>query len=274
MNNKYSVLMAVYHKDKAEWLSFALDSMLNQTISPDEIVLVEDGPLTKELYDVIAEYKKKLVDKLNVVTIETNRGLGHALKVGILECKNEFIARIDADDYACPERSEKQLKLFEEKPELALIGTNVEEFNGTIDNVISHVILPEEDAEIKEFCKSRNPFRHSSIMYRRSKVLEAGNYRDYYRVVQDYDLWNRMIRIGCHCHNIQEPLSYMRIGDDFYARRGGMKYLKSILRFKKEQWKNGDISTIDFIKASIIRTCICLAPNSVRDWFYRKFLRK
>jgi glycosyltransferase involved in cell wall biosynthesis len=267
INEKYSVLMSVYHKENPQWMEIAINSMLNQTVKPDEIILMVDGPIGTQLQEVINKFEKQ--KQIRPIYIEKNVGLGLALQRGINECKNELIARMDTDDYSAPNRIEEELKCMKEDKDLGMVGTNVEEFNGSIDNVV----LPETDEQIKQFCKSRNPFRHPSILYKKAAVLKAGNYRDYY-LFEDYDMWNRMIRSGCKCYNIQKPLTYMRVNDDFYMRRGGPKYLKSILKFKKEQLDNGDINKKDYIKAVIVRTCVCLAPNKVRDIFYRKFLRK
>lgn len=270
---KYSVLMSVYYKEKPEWLDYSIDSMLKQTIFPDEFVLVEDGPLTPELDSVVEKYVKKYPKLFNIVKIKKNGGLGPALKKGVEACSNEYIARMDSDDYSVPNRIEKQFEIFKKDPELGLVGTNVSEFINNIDNVVCDVILPEKNNEIIKFSKKRNPFRHPSVMFKKSDVLKAGNYREYY-LCEDYDMWVRMIRSGCKCYNIQEILVYMRISEDFYKRRGGIKYLKSINRFKKEQFKLGYFTRAEYLKSIIPHAVVCLMPNFMRDWIYRNLLRK
>lgn len=270
---KYSVLMSVYYKEKPEWLDYAIKSMLNQTVFPDEFVLVEDGPLTKELDDIIEKYVTKYPRLFNIVKISKNGGLGPALQRGIEECKNEFIARMDSDDYSVPTRIEKQFEVFENNPKLGLVGTNVDEFNGTIENVSCSVVLPEQHDEIYKFSKRRCPFRHPSLLYKKNEVLKAGNYRKFY-LCEDYDLYVRMLRSGCVCYNIQEVLVYMRIGEDFYKRRGGWKYMKTILKFKNEQLKIGYFSFFDYLRSTIPHIIVCLLPNTFRDWIYRNLLRK
>jgi len=110
-------------------------------------------------------------------------------------------------------------------------------------------------------------------MLKKSKVLDAGNYRSYY-LVEDYDMWVRMIENGANCYNFEEILVFMRISEDFYKRRGGIKYLSSILKFKKEQFNNGFYSKKDFIISSFAHIVMCLMPNKMRDLLYRKVLRK
>lgn len=269
---KYSVLMSVYYKENPIWLKESIESMLNQTVKCDEFVIVKDGKLTNELNNIINGYVKKYRDLFKVIELKENKGLGIALKIGLEDCKNEFVARMDADDYSVPERCEKELEMFEKNSDLHIIGSNIAEFTENIENVISYRRLPVNDKEIKQFSKTRNPFGHPSVMFKKSKVMEAGNYRNYY-LCEDYDMWIRMIKCNANCYNFKEILVYMRISKDFYKRRGGIKYLKTILKFKKEQYKSGFYSLKDYIISSSASTVICLMPNVIRDFIYRKLLR-
>lgn len=273
MEKKYSVLMSVYNKENSKWLDESIRSMFKQTIKPNEFVLVEDGPLTNELYDIIEKYQKEYPSEFKIVNIEKNVGLGPALKRGVEECSNEYIARMDSDDYSLPQRIEKEFEVFEKYPDIGMVGTNVSEFINSIDNVVCNVILPETNDEIVKFSKKRNPFRHPSIMFKKSEVIKVGNYREYY-LCEDYDMWLRMIRSGCKCYNIQEIYVYMRIGEDFYKRRGGHKYFKSIKKFKKEQLTNGYFTKIEYLKSIIPHAIVCYMPNFMRDFVYKKMLRK
>ena len=277
MNNtdypKYSVLMSVYYKENPEWFQSSIASIFAQTVQPDEFILIEDGPLTPELDSVAEQYRSKYPSIFKIVPLEKNGGLGPAHRLGVEKCSNEYKARMDSDDYCKPNRIEKELDVFLQDPTLGMVGTNVIEFIGSPDNCVSKVVLPETYDEIRTFSKKRNPFRHPSIIFKKSAVLAAGNYREYY-LFEDYDMWVRMIRSGCKCYNIQEFLTYMRISDDFYKRRGGIKYLKSIYRFKKEQYAVGYVTYPEFLKSFVPHAIVCLMPNTVRDYIYRHFLRK
>ena len=270
---KYSVLMSVYYKEQPEFLKKAIQCMLEQTILTNDFVIVKDGKLTEELEEVITYFTKQYPDLFNIIPLKENVGLGPALKIGIEKCKNEWIARMDLDDICLKNRCEEQIKIAQKHPELNLIGTNVEEFIDDIDNVISHVVLPETNEEIRKFARKRCPFRHPSIFYKKSMVLKAGSYREYY-LCEDYDLWIRMIEAGAIAYNIQKPYVYMRISKDFYKRRGGIKYLKTMLKFKTEQYKKGFFSLKDYIVSSSAHIVVCLLPNSLREMFYKKILRK
>ena len=272
-NPKYSVLMSVYYKEKPEWLDYSIRSMLKQTIFPNEFVLVEDGGLTAKLDKVIEKYCLEYPKLFKIIKIPKNGGLGPALALGITHCSNEYIARMDSDDYSVENRIEKQFAIFERNPELGLVGSNVEEFEDDISNVNCHVVLPEFQDDIYKYSKKRCPFRHPSLLYKKSEVLKAGNYRDYH-LCEDYDLYVRLLSSGCKCYNIQTPLVYMRISKDFYKRRGGWKYMKSILKFKNEQLRNKYFSLFDYFMSTIPHIIVCLMPNFLRDYIYRHFLRK
>ena len=193
---KYSVLMSLYIKEKPEYLDQAVKSMVDQTLKPDEIVIVKDGKITSELQNVLNKYEKNHPGLLHIVGYENNCGLGFALNYGLEHCRNELVARMDTDDISKAARCMKLVKAFEKYPEYAIIGSAVDEFYGTIDNVTARRIVPSRSREIYEFAKRRSAFNHPSVMYRKSKVLEFGGYRNLRRN-QDVDLFGRMLFGGC-----------------------------------------------------------------------------
>lgn len=270
---KYSVLMSLYKKEHPEYLRTALDSMINQTVMADEIVLVEDGPLTEELYAVVEEYTVKYPNLLRIVVNEKNLGLGLALNEGLKECRNELVARMDTDDISKPERCEKQLMLFEEKPYLTIVGSYIDEFVGTPENVISQRRVPTSSEAIYEYAKRRSAFNHPAVMYRKSKVLENGGYSDLRRN-QDVDLFGRMLFSGCKAENIGESLLYFRSNDDLAKRRKSWQNTKSYIDTIKCFWKIGYASFNDYALVAVAQTGMFLMPVKVQHWVYKTFLRK
>lgn len=273
IHQNYSVLMPLYMKDDPEWFCVSIDSMLKQTVLPDEIFIVCDGSLSQELDSKLKSYCQEYPGLFTIHRIKSNVGLGKALCEAVPLCRNELIARMDADDYSVPERCEKQLKIYEEHPELDVVGSNVEEFIDNTDNVVSSVVLPEYHEEIVAFAKRRCPIRHPALMYKKSAVIKAGNYRNY-RHAQDYNLIVHMIMSGAKLYNIQENLIYMRVSPDFYKRRGGISQAKLVLKLKKEFYHCGFYSLKDYIISGYGNVFVAILPNKVREAFYKRVLRK
>lgn len=269
----YSVLMSIYNKEKPEYLKTALDSMISQTVPPDEIVVVKDGVLTEDLDSTLENYNRAYPGLFKLVAYNENRGLGYALSRGILACSHEIIARMDTDDYSFPNRMAIQLGLMA-KGGYDMVGSQVIEFIESPNSPISLSKLPETDQEIHAYSKRRNPFRHPAMTFKRSSVLEAGNYSSDYLFFEDWDLFNRMLANGCTAINVHEPLVAMRVSEDFYARRGGPKYLGHAFKFKRQQVFNDYFSLADFILSFVPHAVVCLIPNRLRTLIYKKLLRK
>ena len=267
----YSVLMSVYKKENPEYLKTAIDSMLNQSVATNDFVLVCDGPLTDSLDEVISNFEKTNPGLFNVVRLSENKGLALALNEGITHCKNEIVARMDSDDFSKPDRIEKQLKAMDETG-ADIVGSNVFEFNGDITRLTGERNLPETDEEIREFAKSRSPFNHPSVVYKKSKVELVGGYGkfDYF---EDYYLWVTLLQNGCKGYNVQEALVLMRAGDDLYLRRGGKAYAKCVMAFEKHLLSIGYISRFTYLKQTSARVSIAIAPNKFREKVYKKKLR-
>lgn len=270
---KYSVLMSLYVKEKPEYLELAIDSMINQTVQPDEIVIVKDGPLTEELDAVVAKYEKSYPNLFHIVISDVNIGLGMALNLGLNACRNELVARMDTDDISKSCRCEKQLKVFEGNSELCIVGSFVDEFCFSPNESISVRVVPEKHEEIYNFAKKRSAFNHPAVMYKKSKVLSVGGYGDLRRN-QDVDLFGRMLFGGCKAENIGESLLYFRSNDDLAKRRKSWENTKSYIDTIKRFWKMGYASFSDFVIVFVAQSVMFLLPVKVQHWVYKTFLRK
>ena len=273
MDRNFSVLMSVYVKEKPEYLSESLDSILCQTVTPTEIVIVKDGPLTAELDAVIASYAEKQPDLYTIVPLPENRGLGLALREGMLHCRCELVARMDSDDICRKDRFERQLAAFEADPALDVVGSYTAEFEETPDAIVAHRMVPTEDAAIKKYQKRRDAFNHPSVMFRKSAVLKAGNYQ-HCPLMEDTLLWVHMIQSGARCANIPEDLLYMRIGKEMYERRGGYAYYKKYKAARKQIRDTGYISYYDYISSLIAQFVVAMMPNKLRGFVFKKILHK
>ena len=270
---KFSVLMSINKKENVDYFKECIDSLLNQTILPNEIVIVKDGPLTPELDEAIKNYVSSNIDLFKIVPLEKNVGLGKALSIGVKECSYDLVARMDTDDICIPQRFEIQLKEFTADPTLDITGSSIIEFDGNINNVLSTKNVPYSHEEVVKYSKKRNPFNHMTVMYKKSKVLEAGNYLPP-NGFEDYYLWGRMIMIGAKTKNISTPLVYARTGVSMFERRGGYDYLKRSIEAKKLLHKIGLYSLYDFIISTSSHIIISLLPNKLRGFIYLKLLRR
>lgn len=271
--NTFSVLLSIYSKESPDNFRLSLDSIFHQTILPQEVVLVEDGPLTIELDQVITDFLELYPSQLKIVKLPQNVGLGRALNFGLEHCSNELVARMDTDDIAKSDRFEKQLAIFREHPEIDVCSAWIDEFEGDIVNVISTRKLPEDHETIYNFAKTRCPVSHPVVMFKKSAVLAAGSYQ-HFPLFEDYHLWVRMILNGARFYNIQESLLYFRFSPDMFKRRGGLKYAIDELRFQKYMYQEGFISLSQFVKNIVIRFTTRIMPNNLRSFIYKNLLRK
>ena len=271
----FSIITSVYKNDRPEFVKIALDSMLvDQTVKPSEIVLVRDGQVPPELDILLDEYEARYPEVFNIIRLEDNGGLGEALKIGVEAAKYDLVARMDSDDICLHDRFELQLKYLELHPEVDIVGGQISEFIGTSDNVIGKRIVPCRNDEIYRFMKNRCAMNHVTVMFRKSAVLKAGNYQDWFWN-EDYYLWIRMMQEQCIFANLPDVLVNVRSGVDQYARRGGRKYYESEKGIKKLQLDNKMISRTEYLYFVMQRYVLqLLMPDCLRGWVFRTFARQ
>ncbi len=270
---KYSVLMPVYDKEDPGYLHRAAVSMLEQTAVPDEFVLVCDGPLTEALEAEIAALTQRW-QQLQVIRLPERGGIANALAIGVVRCRNEWIARMDSDDIALPDRCAKQLALFENDTAsahpLALVSGTIAEFDrGRITGLRS---LPCRYEEILAFAQKRNPMNHMAVMLRRSAVLAVGNYHPI-RGAEDYELWVRLLQAGYRAENLPDVLVYARTDNGMIARRGGIAYARAALQLQKRFYRSGFLSRRQYLKNCTVRVLGSLMPGALRRMLYQRKLR-
>ena len=347
---KFSVIMSIYQNDVPEHLHIALESLLNQTRRPDEIVIVGDGPVPAELEQEIerlptegsgaAGSKFKVpgsnalervqdselhtdsteltdsitqtsrfnsqssiafgddchdsVNQASLLTLaapiilnlqghetvirylpqEKNRGLGAALAIAVEAAQYPYLARMDADDIAVPDRFEKQLRFLEQHPDVAAVGGMIEDFSSDPNHVTGRRVVPLESEDIHRYMRSRNGMNHVTVMFKKEELLRVGNYQPFH-LNEDYYLWVRMIQQGCQLMNIPDVLVRVRAEKEQVDRRGGFPYFRDQYRVFKYLLNTGFISWPRFLLNICERgTVQLLMPLSVRCWFYQRFLRK
>ncbi|MDR6938569.1 glycosyltransferase [Arcanobacterium hippocoleae] len=270
---KFSVLLPVYIADKPEFFIRAIRSAtIEQTLPPTQIVVVCDGPVHPDIQNFLrkasSDESTELIGKTQLTVIKTpqNRGLSHALNLGLAACKYDTVARADADDISLPNRFEKQIPYF--KKGYDLVGSALTEFN--IDESLPGLIrkMPQTASEIKKVARLRDPFNHPTVVYRASKVLACGGY-EHVNHMEDYWLFARMIQMGVRCANIPESLVLYRVGDGAYCRRGGLTLFRSEYTLQRKLRSIGLTSNLDFFRNIAIRCGYRLIPSSLRKSIYQ-----
>lgn len=268
MSQCFSVLISVYKNDKPEDFKKSLESIsINQTLKPSEIVLVVDGPIPSKLNSVILNFN---LETLKVYRLDKNYGLGYALNFGLDKTNYELIARMDSDDIAHPKRFQKQYPIIE-KEEIAILGSNIEEFNYEIGDLKQFREMPSECDLINKFKFSRNPFNHMTVMFKKTIVNKVGGYKDM-PGYEDYYLWMRLL-LDNRGENLNENLVYARIGNDMFGRRQGFSFFKKEIKFQKTLYSEKLINKNQFYKNIIFRGITRLFPRSILSLLYKFFLR-
>lgn len=274
MNYSFSVAISVYKNDNPVHFRRALESITSrQTLQPDEIVLVVDGPVPDEINTVIDEFSS-IYGIFNVIRLQENGGLGNALRLAVENAKYDIIARMDSDDVSLPGRFESQINAFRDDHELDIVGGDISEFIGEEINIVAYRKVPIADVRIREYMKKRCPLNHVSVMYKKRAVQEAGGYLDLFWN-EDYYLWIRMAEHGCKMGNTGTVLVNVRTGADMYKRRGGKKYFESEKLLQQYMLRNKMIGRSVYMTNVLKRWVVqCVLPSGVRGWVFRKFARR
>ena len=268
----FSVSMCVYGGDDPQWFLTAVESIVHQTVKPNEVVLVVDGPVPEALNEIVRGYEASPI--FRVIRLPQNMGHGEARRTGLSACTHDLVALIDADDISAPDRFEKQLKLFAERPELTIVGGNITEFVDEPNNLVGARMVFPTDEEIRRDMKKRCPMNQVTVMFRKCVADAVGGYMDWF-CEEDYYLWLRMMLGGAVFANIPEHLVNVRVGKEMYQRRGGLKYFQSEARLQKWMLQHKVISlgtyVVNVTKRLIVQV---LLPNRIRGWVFQKFARK
>ena len=265
--------MSIYCEEKPEYFDRAMQSIWNdQTLKPDEIVVVKDGPLNDELSLIIKQWQQKRPELFKLVSLSENRGLGVALQEGLKACSYDIVARMDADDISCPERFEKQLKFLHENSDVAVVSSWMSCFEDNPDNIVFTRHMPQKYENIRRIAKFRNPVCHPSVMFRRSEVEAVGDYIER-KGTEDYHLWARMLLNGSKITCIPETLYKFRYDNNFLKRRGSFEHMLSIIKLQKEFLKMGFISFPRFILNIIVRITAYMLPITMTRFVRTRLLK-
>jgi GT2 family glycosyltransferase len=269
-DHRFSVLLPVYAGDDAAHLERGILSVTrDQTLRPDEVVVVRDGPVGAEVAAVLARLHELTDVPVTLVPLERNVGLARALEAGLEACKHEIVARADADDISRPERFAVQVPLVAGGHDI--VGSAIQEFDDD-ETDPGMVRVPPTGGDIATAARFRDPFNHPSVVYRRSAVAGAGGY-EHLDLMEDYLLFARMIAAGAGAENVTEPLVLYRVGAGAYARRGGRRLLASELALQRTLHSEGFLTGPQMVRNVVVRAGYRVVPERVRKLGYRTFTR-
>lgn len=262
----FTVLTSVYAGDDPQQFERALVSITReQNLKPDQVVLVQDGPVPGELQETIDRSSDIAGQHIDVVRLAENQGLARALEAGLKVAKHEIIARADADDVSLPQRFAKQLPLMRGRD---LIGSAIAEFEHDETQWGMIRVLPAQHQDIAKTARFRDPFNHPTVVMRKSALERAGGYQHLDRM-EDYWLFARMIASGARTANIEEPLVAYRVGAGAYARRGGRDLFDSELELQRNLLRIGFVTPTQYVRNVVIRAGYRLIPTVVRKSLYQ-----
>ena len=209
---KISVLISVFNDQ--EHIQEAVESCLNQSLMPDEIVVIDDGST-----DESGLILDRLAQKHDIIRVfhQQNTGLTRALNRGLWLCEGEYVARLDSDDVCLYDRLKLEVEFLDSHPEYAVVG-GFFFMQGKIIN------MPVTWEEVLQELPKRNPFAHPTVMFRRESVMEIGGYDERFRYAQDYDLWLRLLATHKGI-NIPKSLIERRVTTNMISAKNAQKQL-------------------------------------------------
>ncbi|WP_353427833.1 glycosyltransferase [Polynucleobacter sp. MWH-UH19D] len=268
----FTVLMAVYRNDDVELFNRAVQSVFANTLLPNHCLIMVDGPVPEALDSAISSLEKAYSPKIQFLRLSKNIGLAKALNAGIAHIHTEWIVRADADDMNLPNRFSELAKAIQGNPEVDLLGSNILEVDKEGNSVAIREV-PTSEVDIRQFVKSRNPFNHMTVAYRRSAVLECGGYPDVY-LREDYALWCQFLVRQKRVLNIFKVLVLATAGKEMYARRGGWRYAKAEWEMQRLLVDSGLKGISRGLLDGLLRSIIFVMPSRLRGCIYHYFLRK
>lgn len=264
----FSLLMSVYHKDSPDFLEAALRSnTVEQTLPPNEVILVQDGPLPQPLLDVIDRFRAEAVQPVITVRLDENYGLAAALTEGLASCSYDLVARADADDISLPNRFELQIPRLA-SGEFDVLGGAMIEFSTSPDVPEAIRESPLSNEKIRQDIVRRNPMHHPTVVFRKQAVQAVGSYVEV-PGAEDYWLWARMVKAGFVLGNLPETLVAYRVSSA-YNRRGGLKALCKDVQVQTRLYTGEVLTPAQLGLNLLVRGVYRFTPVKVRTKAFRR----
>ena len=263
---KISVLMTVYSGSNSYYLDAAIESLLNQTYKASEIIVMINGIIDEDCEDVLNRFGKKI----KVFRLKENSGQGFALKTGVEMCKYELVAIHSDYDIAMPDRFDKQVRFLENHPDVDIVGGQIVEIHNKTNKVFGVRRVPLKDHDIKVYMKTRCPFNHPTVLFKKDKILEVGNYPDI-RYMADYALWINAYDLKMA--NVNDVVAKVRVDNLLLKKKSSFKYIQSIRIVEHMLNKKKLINKVTMVLNIWSRSLVALSPNFIRKKIYKHVLR-
>jgi glycosyltransferase involved in cell wall biosynthesis len=271
----FSALLSIYKNDKYEFVRDCIDSLINQKGAKfDEIMVIVEGQINQEILGYLIENKSGLIKYyiLDDVRGPLNYGLPSCLNFGIYSCTSDYIVRIDSDDISTSNRLVEIQKFTKGNPDVALFGSQIQEFDETMFFPSKKRLVPTNHSSILSYGKFRNPFNGPSVVFNRRIAVQLGGYPQV-ASNEDYCFWILFMKMGYIVGNIDLVLVHMRAGSELIKRRKGKRYAKGEFQSLKYLYCMGWISFPSFFFQITFRRILRLLPLKVLEFIYIKLLR-
>lgn len=271
---RLSVLMTTYYKESPKNLERSLNSVLfEQTVKPDQMVLVMDGPVPEEFLVIANKAASKFVNEMKIIELPENLGQSGASAAGIKECKGELIARMDSDDISDPRRFEKELEIFKKNPSIDIVGAWIGEFIHDENKIEQIRNVPQEHELIEKAFRFRNAVNNVTVMMKKTAIIAAGGYSKK-SANEDYSLYIQMLINGARFYNIPEILVKVRTGNGMANRRRNMNIFYDWKKDQKKLLQSKKTSIFSYFISNIGCFVFVIMPFSVKNFLYKVFLRR
>ena len=272
MSSNLTVIISLHITDRADWFYEAAESVLNQSVQPDKMLITVDGQITDDHEQVI---KQLVVSFPHIEIFRLNRTYndrGAILGVAVESAQTKFVAIMDADDISKIDRFEKQLSKLNSISDLDVVGSWVEEISPSDADYLCIRKVPESPPDVMKYSKLRNPVNNMTVMFRRESIIKAGNYRSMLNFA-DYWLWVRLLGKGGQIANIQESLVTARAAEGLALRRRGVTYAISEFRFYQQCYNEGYVGMLTTIRCLLLRLPTRFLPAFVFNHVVFRHLR-
>lgn len=267
--SRFTVVMSVYHADCPILFQKAVDSVLNQTLKPTEVIIVADGPVGDKIEKVLIGLSSE--STIKIIRCTKNGGLAVSRKVAIAEASTEYVAVMDSDDICVRNRFEIQMAVLSDG-KTDVVGGWVEEFQERPGDIGLIRKVPLSPDEIWSYGKWRSPCNHVTLMFKKESYDLIGGYSNAL-ACEDWEMLSRMLVGGLNIYNVPNILVHCRGGTSMVARRRTSREILGASRSFWQMYKNRYFSLVHVFAHILVRVILRVLPSNLTKFVYKNLLR-